>query len=44
MDKNKKNVVCKVCDYKWSTKLERPKQCPFCKSMKWDIKKKVYAK
>jgi predicted Zn-ribbon and HTH transcriptional regulator len=31
-----KTVQCLRCDYSWSTKLERPKVCPQCKSYSWD--------
>jgi len=28
--------VCLRCDFKWRSKLERPKYCPRCKQAKWD--------
>lgn len=28
--------TCKRCGYSWNSKIEKPKQCPMCKSMKWD--------
>ena len=38
--KNLKEKQCKVCNYAWLAKLEEPKQCPYCKSMKWNKKRK----
>ena len=29
---------CSKCNYTWFAKVEKPRQCPFCKSMKWEIK------
>lgn len=26
---------CEKCDYKWVSRVDKPKQCPNCKSMKW---------
>ncbi len=30
---------CKRCGYRWIGNKAKPKQCPFCKSYKWDIDK-----
>lgn len=32
---------CEQCGYKWLPKVTQPKQCPKCKRMDWDKKKKV---
>lgn len=32
-----KLVTCKRCKTAWYTRLERPKQCAFCKHLRWDI-------
>lgn len=35
-----KQYHCLRCDHKWlPRKLERPRQCPKCKSAWWDIQK-----
>lgn len=33
-------MKCKRCDYEWEAILEKPKQCPACKSYRWDTDKK----
>jgi len=30
-----KHRLCLVCGYDWTPKVENPKQCPNCKSMRW---------
>ena len=35
---------CKRCGYYWETRTPaKPRQCPHCKSPKWDTPKKVKA-
>jgi predicted Zn-ribbon and HTH transcriptional regulator len=29
---------CVKCGYKWSSKKEKPKSCPACKSYRWEVK------
>ena len=31
MKKNK----CKLCDYEWESRVEKPAQCPRCKRYDW---------
>jgi len=33
-------LECKRCGYKWYPKQPDVRQCPKCKSAKWDIEKK----
>jgi len=37
----KKTLTCLRCGYEWQPRLtkSKPRQCPFCKSMKWDVKR-----
>lgn len=31
---------CKRCGYEWEARIEgKPRQCPYCKSPKWDEEK-----
>lgn len=32
---------CLKCGYKWLARVKAPKQCPWCKSMKWNKHKEV---
>jgi len=38
------DAVCRKCHYVWKPRKKNPRQCPFCKSMKWYEKTKNYAK
>jgi predicted Zn-ribbon and HTH transcriptional regulator len=31
---------CLRCDYDWTARVKRPKQCPLCKSLKWNVPEK----
>jgi predicted Zn-ribbon and HTH transcriptional regulator len=31
-----RHCVCQRCGHEWDSKKERPKECVFCKSYKWD--------
>jgi len=35
-----KTEKCKICGNEWIPRVENPKQCPNCKSLKWKEKKK----
>lgn len=35
MEDTKMNI-CKRCDYRWISKVALPKQCPACKSYRWN--------
>jgi len=26
---------CKYCKYEWESRIENPKQCPYCKRYNW---------
>ena len=28
---------CKRCGYEWSSRTKKPKQCPRCKNLDWNI-------
>jgi primosomal protein N' len=30
-----KRLVCSKCGYGWMSRIEKPKECPECKSRKW---------
>jgi predicted Zn-ribbon and HTH transcriptional regulator len=32
------NFKCKVCDYEWESRVDKPAQCPRCKRYDWDKK------
>ena len=32
---------CKLCSYEWESRISKPKQCPRCKSLKWNQKTKL---
>lgn len=34
-------LECKRCNHKWIPKIEDVRQCPKCKSARWDEKKAV---
>ena len=31
----RKNLMCRVCGYKWVSRIEQPKKCPKCQSWHW---------
>jgi predicted Zn-ribbon and HTH transcriptional regulator len=33
--KQKITRTCGLCDYKWESRVQKPKQCPSCKSYLW---------
>ena len=35
-----KKAKCKKCGYEWRPRVEKPVQCPGCKSMAWNKKRK----
>lgn len=34
-----KGQKCTKCKYQWFSKVDKPKQCPNCKSMNWKNEK-----
>jgi rubrerythrin len=36
MKKTNDGQECEKCEYQWYPRKEKPRQCPFCKSMKWN--------
>lgn len=32
---------CIRCGYKWEARVRKPVQCPMCKSMRWNIPKRI---
>jgi len=40
MEKTKK-CKCKRCGYEWDSLTDNPKQCPMCKSYRWNQEKKT---
>ena len=32
-------MVCKRCGYEWTPRVEQVRQCPKCRSVKWDVPK-----
>ena len=30
------NYKCKICNYGWKSRVEKPAQCPRCKRYDWD--------
>jgi len=35
-----KKCTCLRCGYQWEPKVDKPKNCPHCKSPRWDKKPK----
>jgi len=35
MEQNKNN--CKKCKHTWIARIEKPQQCPRCKSYEWEL-------
>lgn len=33
-------ATCERCGYEWQPNTKLPKQCPYCKSYKWQIPRK----
>ena len=30
------DVQCLRCDYQWTPRVQQPRECPYCKSTRWN--------
>ena len=35
-------AVCLRCDYRWPSRIARPRSCPLCHSYKWEEPKETF--